>query len=140
MIFALGNRVEICKELRQSTAEDPSLMSRIITGDESWVYGYDPEAKQQSTQWKSPSSPRPQKARQSRSAIKSMLIIFFTFAALSIENSSLKVKQSTRNSIRVTESESESESESVGIGCLAGIGIGIGIGKKLADSDSGPIE
>ena len=37
---------------------------------------------------------------------------------------------------RAVESESESESESVGIGCLAGIGIG----KKLADSDSGPIE
>ena len=71
------NRVEVCKELRQSASEDPSLMSRIITGDESWVYGYDPETKQQSSQWKSPSSPRPQMARQSRSSAKSMLIIFF---------------------------------------------------------------
>ena len=25
-------------------------MSRVITGDESWVYGYDPETKQQSSQ------------------------------------------------------------------------------------------
>jgi len=36
-----------------------------------------PESKQQSSQWKSPGSPRPKKARQSRSAIKSILIVFF---------------------------------------------------------------
>jgi len=52
-------------------------MSRVITGDESWVYGYDPETKQQSSQWTSPGCPRPKKARQSRSANKSMLIVFF---------------------------------------------------------------
>ena len=52
-------------------------MSRIITGDENLVYGYDPEIKQQSLQWKSPGFPRPKKARQSRSATKSVLIVFF---------------------------------------------------------------
>jgi hypothetical protein len=26
-------------------------------GDERWIYGYDPETKQQSSQWKSPQSP-----------------------------------------------------------------------------------
>jgi hypothetical protein len=41
------------------------------------VYGYDPEIKQQSSQWKSPNSPRPKKARQVRSNVKSMLIFFF---------------------------------------------------------------
>jgi len=56
--------------------DDPSFMSRVITGDESWVYGYDPETKQQSSQWKSPGSPRPKKARQSRSTTKSMLVFF----------------------------------------------------------------
>jgi len=34
--------VEICEELRQRALDDPSFMSRVITGDESWVYGYDP--------------------------------------------------------------------------------------------------
>ena len=71
------HRVEICEELRQRALDDPSFMWRVITGDESWVYGYDPESKQQSLQWKSPGSPRPKKVRQSRSAIKSMLIVFF---------------------------------------------------------------
>jgi len=40
------HRVAICKELRQRAGGDPSFMSRVITGDESWVYGYDPETKQ----------------------------------------------------------------------------------------------
>jgi len=71
------HRVAICQKLRQRAVDDPSFMSRVITGDESWVYGYDPETKQQSLQWKSPGSPRPKKARQSRSATKSMLIVFF---------------------------------------------------------------
>jgi len=46
--------IAICQELRQHALDDPSFMSRVITGDESWVYGYDPKTKQQSSQWKSP--------------------------------------------------------------------------------------
>jgi len=69
--------VAICQELRQCAVDDPSFMSGVITGDESWVYGYDPQTKQQSSQWKSPGSPRLKKARQSCSVTKSMLIMFF---------------------------------------------------------------
>ena len=71
------HRVAICQELRQRALDDPSFISKFITGDESWVYGYDPETKQQTSQWNSPGSPRPMKARQGRSATKSMLILFF---------------------------------------------------------------
>jgi hypothetical protein len=49
-------RLNFCTELRQLASDDETL-SRVITGDESWVYGYDPETKQQSSQWKSPTSP-----------------------------------------------------------------------------------
>lgn len=70
-------RVQVCTELQRTIAEDPNFLCKVITGDESWVYGYDPETKQQSSQWKTPSSPRPKKARQVRSNVKSMLIIFF---------------------------------------------------------------
>jgi hypothetical protein len=53
-------------------------LSRVITGDENWIYGYDPETKQQFLQWKNPYSLRPKKkARQMKSKVKSMLIIFF---------------------------------------------------------------
>jgi histone-lysine N-methyltransferase SETMAR len=71
------HHIAICQELRQRAVDDPSFMSRVITGDESWVYGYDPETKQQSLQGKSPGSPRMKKARQSRSTTKSMPIMFF---------------------------------------------------------------
>lgn len=71
------NRVEVCTELKARCEADPNFISNIVTGDESWVYGYDPETKQQSSQWKSPASPRPKKARQVLSKTKSMLICFF---------------------------------------------------------------
>ena len=40
------HRVAICQELRQCALDDPSFMSSVITGDKSWVYGYDPKTKQ----------------------------------------------------------------------------------------------
>ena len=58
-------------------SNDENVLKKVITGDESWVYGYDPETKQQYSQRKRPDEPRPKKARQSRSHVKSMLIIFF---------------------------------------------------------------
>ena len=51
------NRVSICTDLRERAQNDPNFMSSVITGDESWVYGYDPETKQMSSQWKTASSP-----------------------------------------------------------------------------------
>ena len=44
--------------------EDPDFLKRVITGDESLVYGYDVETKAQSSQWKTPEEPTPKKARQ----------------------------------------------------------------------------
>jgi hypothetical protein len=46
-------------------------------GDESWICGYDPETKQQLSQWKSPQSPRATKAWQVQSTTKIMFIVFF---------------------------------------------------------------
>jgi len=49
-------RVNVCTELRQLASDDETFLSRVITGDDSWVYGYESETKQQSSQWKSPTS------------------------------------------------------------------------------------
>jgi len=57
-------------------------MSSVITGDECWVYGYDLETKQMSSQWSTSSSPRSKKARQVKSNIKIMLIAFFNVDGL----------------------------------------------------------
>nr|CAH7754411.1 unnamed protein product [Callosobruchus chinensis] len=70
-------RLQACLELQDQLKEDPEFFSKVITGDESWCYGYDPESKQQSSQWMTPGSPRPKKARQVKSNIKTLLICFF---------------------------------------------------------------
>ena len=70
-------RVNVCTELRQLASNDETFLSRVIIVDESWVYGYDPETKRQSSQWKSPTSPRPKMSRQVKSNLKSMIITFF---------------------------------------------------------------
>jgi len=66
----------VCGELKQQARDDTNFISNIITSDETWVYGYDPETVQQLSQWKSPNSPRPKKAHQVCSNVKSVLTVF----------------------------------------------------------------
>jgi hypothetical protein len=56
------HHIAVCCELKEQTENDPNFISIIITGDESWVYRYNPEMKQQSYQWNTPISPRSKKA------------------------------------------------------------------------------
>jgi len=70
--------LSILLELHDRAASDSSFLGSVITGDETCSYGYVPETRVQSSQWKPPSSPRAKKARQSRSNIKVMMIVFFT--------------------------------------------------------------
>jgi len=72
-----GSLVAICQELKGTVKNDPTLPLNVITGDESIVYAYDLETKLQSSQWKSPGSPRPKKARMQKRKLKMMLICFF---------------------------------------------------------------
>ncbi|XP_070385445.1 protein GVQW3-like [Dermacentor albipictus] len=50
-------------DLLDSTNSDPDFMNTIITGDKSWVYGYDQETKSPSLQWKHSTSARPKTAK-----------------------------------------------------------------------------
>jgi hypothetical protein len=69
--------IKLCLELQEKANEDPSFICRVIMGDESWIYRYDPETKQQSSQWKNPQSPRAKEVWQVQTLAKSMLIVFF---------------------------------------------------------------
>jgi hypothetical protein len=53
--------------------------NKIITGDETWCFAYDPETKQKSSKWVGETSPRPKKLKFQRSRIKNMLIILFDY-------------------------------------------------------------
>ena len=73
---------EISEDMLDLANHDPEFINIFITGDETWVYGYNPETKFQSSQWKHPELPRPKKARQARSNVKVMLTCFFDFRGI----------------------------------------------------------
>jgi hypothetical protein len=56
------------RSFRQIASNDAAFLSRVITGVESWIYGYDTEKKKQ--QWKM------------KSEVKSMLVISFDFKGI----------------------------------------------------------
>jgi len=49
------------------------FLSRLVTMDETWLYHYDPETKQQSMEWQHSGSPRPQKIPSAKICWKSSL-------------------------------------------------------------------
>ena len=65
------------REMVELINSDPAVLDTLVTCDESWIYYYDPETKRQSSQWKHAGSPRPKKARQSKSTHKLLMIPFF---------------------------------------------------------------
>jgi len=66
-------RVTICQDLLD---RQDDILGRVIIGDETWVYQYDHETKQQSAQWKTANSPQPKKFCWSKSRVKTMLLTF----------------------------------------------------------------
>ena len=71
--------MNIAQEMLNDVNDDPDLLKKVITGDESWVYGYEVETKAQSSQWEHTKSTRPKKARQVRSNVKVLLTVFFDY-------------------------------------------------------------
>ena len=65
------------REMVEPINLDPAVLDALVTCDESWIYCYDPETKRQSSQSKHHGSPRPKKARQSKSTYKLLMIPFF---------------------------------------------------------------
>ena len=63
-------RLNVCQDILQQLEMDNKFLEKVITGDESWIFQYDPETKRQSRQWKTPTSPRPKKARMQWSQVK----------------------------------------------------------------------
>ena len=75
-------RVQVCQDILTRLETDPNLLGRTITGDESWIFKYDPFTKRQNHEWKSPTSPRQKKVRMSKSKVKVILIAFFDMSGI----------------------------------------------------------
>ena len=72
-------RVEVCETMLSDYQDQ---MERMITGDETWIYAYDPETTDQSSEYRAKGEARPKRSRQSRSKIKVMLTVFFDYHGL----------------------------------------------------------
>ncbi|UYV83638.1 hypothetical protein LAZ67_23001828 [Cordylochernes scorpioides] len=66
----------------EATTDDPELLKRVITGDETWIYGFDSETTQQASEWRFKNEPRPKKARKAPSKVKVMLTVFFDYQGI----------------------------------------------------------
>jgi histone-lysine N-methyltransferase SETMAR len=72
-------RVDWCREMLAKFVGGASKsVYYIVTGDESWIYAYEPETKNQSTVWAFQFEENPTKVTRSRSVAKQMVACFFT--------------------------------------------------------------
>jgi histone-lysine N-methyltransferase SETMAR len=72
-------RVDFCKKMLLKYDGGLSReVPKILTGDETWVYAYEPLRKQQDMHWVAKGDPRPTKIVKQRSTGKVMVAVFFT--------------------------------------------------------------
>ena len=70
-------RKEVSRENLAELEWDKIFLSRIITGDETWVHHWNPPTKQESMQWVHKGSPPPKKAKTQFSGKKLMATVFW---------------------------------------------------------------
>ena len=70
--------LEVCQHLLDGYNNDgEEFLSRIISGNETWVYHCEAEAKRQSMEWKHPGSPATKKFKNQASTGEVMLTLFW---------------------------------------------------------------
>jgi Transposase (partial DDE domain) len=72
--------------LNRYDREGDQFLHRVVTMDETWLYLYEPESKQQSMVWKHPGSPPPKKARTCKSSGKFMFMFFMDAHGLILQH------------------------------------------------------
>jgi histone-lysine N-methyltransferase SETMAR len=78
-----NNRVDWCRfMLRKYDRGQSRQVYEIITGDETWIYDFDPETRQQSAVWMEQGAPRPTQVKRSRTVGKRMVAVFFRRSGL----------------------------------------------------------
>jgi len=52
-------RIAACQDFIAKADSDPDFFKKILTGDETWCFAYNPTTKHQSAAWVGETSPRP---------------------------------------------------------------------------------
>jgi histone-lysine N-methyltransferase SETMAR len=90
------DRITSCQDVIAMADADKHFFNKIITGDETPCFAYDPETKRQSSEWIGETSPGPKKLKFQKSCIKTMLIILF-FDSQSVVHKEFVPEGRTRN-------------------------------------------
>jgi len=69
-------RRDVCLGLLERIENDKNVLKHVITGDETWIFEYDPDTKRRSSEWHTSNSPRPKKTKMRKSKFKTILICF----------------------------------------------------------------
>ena len=69
-------RVQVCQDILEQHETEPNLLKRVVTGDESWIFEYDPLTKRQALNRRAHCHQEP-KRRGCSTKTKVMLIAFF---------------------------------------------------------------
>jgi len=86
------DQVTSCQDIIAMADADKNFVNKTVTGDETWCFAYDPETKQQSSDWVGETSLQPKKLKFQRSRVKIMLINFSTLKLECTKNSYQKGK------------------------------------------------
>jgi len=70
-------RIAACRDLVATADSDPDFFKKIVAGDETWCFAYDPTTKRQSAAWVGETLTWPKKLRFQKSHVKTTLVIFF---------------------------------------------------------------
>ena len=71
-------RIDSSREFLMRYADDnENFLDSIVTGDETWVFHFTPETKQQPREWRHSSSPKPRKFKRTQSGGKVMATVFW---------------------------------------------------------------
>ena len=73
-----ANRVDCCEELLENCNQDPTGFScHIVSGNDTWIYQYDPLSQQEAKTWKKEGEKTPSRSRRvTRSTGKIIITIF----------------------------------------------------------------
>ncbi|UYV66500.1 hypothetical protein LAZ67_4001900 [Cordylochernes scorpioides] len=104
-------RLATCEDMMEMTRTDPEWKDKIITGDETWVYGYDPETKPQSAEWRGSSLITLLKAKCSVKVSRAGSPCFFKYRRIVCALRALDVSIRFINSIRFRKHPENSSEE-----------------------------
>ena len=68
-------RLEACSEFLEYCHSDKTFLQQMVTGDETWVYHFEPESKRASMEWRHPTSPCSKKFKSQQCAGKVMVTV-----------------------------------------------------------------